>query len=119
MILSMLVATHSKRGNLGDLLKRLDLYEATCRQLKRQKFVVLCITSGGNTKVTEVDVSDISTDAEFFEAIKRQIRASNRHSNLFSFIGLPGISNVSDVRFIKFALSNGAFEVLDGPNLMP
>ena len=119
MIASMLQATPSKRPNLGDLLKRLDLYEVTCRQFRRQKFVVLCITSGRTTRVIEVDISDISTDAEFFEAIKRQVRASYRHSNLFGFIGLPDIWNVSDVRFIKFVLRNSFFEVLDGPNSMP
>jgi serine/threonine protein kinase len=119
MIATMLVATPSKRANLGDLLKRLDSYEATCRQFRQQKFVVLCITSGRNTKVTEVDISDISTDAELFGAIKRQVLASYRHPNLFGFIGLPGIPSISDVRFIKFALSNGVFGVLDGPNSMP
>lgn len=119
MIATMLVATPSKRANLGDLLKRLDSYEATCRQFRQQKFVVLCITSGRNTKVTEVDISDISTDTELFGAIKRQVLASYRHPNLFGFIGLPGILGISDVRFIKFALSNGVFGVLDGPNSMP
>jgi serine/threonine protein kinase len=120
MIATMLVVTPSKRANLGDLLKRLDSYEATCRQFRQQKFVVLCVTSGRNTKVTEVDISDISTDAELFEAIKRQIIASYRYPNLFGFIGLSlGILSVSDVRFIKFTLSNDVFKVLDGPNSMP
>jgi hypothetical protein len=119
MIATMLVATPSKRANLGDLLKRLDSYKITCRQFRQQKFVILCITSGRNTKVNKADISDISTDDELFEVIKPQVIASYRRPNLFGFSWLPGRSSVTDVRFIKFALSNGVFGVLDGPNSMP
>ncbi|ERF77104.1 hypothetical protein EPUS_08671 [Endocarpon pusillum Z07020] len=119
MITTMLVATPSQRANLGDLLKELDLYEATCRQTKQQKFLDLCITSGRNTIAMEIDISDISTDTELFKAIKRRYIALDRHSNLRWFIRLLGISDITDVRFVKFALSNGVFGVLDGPNSMP
>lgn len=66
--------------------------------------------------MNEIDISDISTDDELFEVIKRQVIAEYRRPNLFGFSWLPGRSSVTDVRFIKFALSNGVFRVLDGPN---
>lgn len=119
MIASMLTATPSERAKLDSLLERLDKYQARYRQFETKKAIYLYITSGRTTKVSEVDISNISTDAEFFNLIRRRILDSHDYPKIFGFSRLPSRLGISDVRFIKFLVQDGVFGVLEGPSSVP
>lgn len=119
MITGMLIATPSERAKLESLLEQLNTYTNRCLLFKKQKAIYLCITTGRTTIMSEVDVSDISTDYEFFKLIRGRIWASHDYPKLLGLTIFKNSLGIDDVRFIKFIVYDRVFGVLEGPCSLP
>jgi hypothetical protein len=119
MVSTMFVAAPVHRAKLEQLLEQLNLYTTQCRLLKKRKAIHLCITNGQSTNLSEIDVSNVSTDAQFFDLVRRRILASCSRSKIFGLGRLQRNLGIYDVRFIKFIVHDGLFGVLEGPNSAP
>lgn len=119
MIGGMLATAPTERASLENLLQMLDYYEAKRPLITEQSFIDLCVTRRRATKVIEVDVSKVSTDAELFGLIRKTLLPSSSFLDRVNLPWRPSNLGVTDLRFIKFAMSDGVFGVLDGPNSVP
>ena len=118
MIEQMWIPTTRTRVKLEILIEQLKMLEARCRLYQRRKTIHLCVTSGRTTKVNEIDVSNVSTDTEFFKLIRERM-LSSRSSMMFDYSSLKISLGTDDVRFIKFRVYDGVFGVLEGPSAVP